>query len=198
MKGATKKVEEMVQKILADRIAELEVLKTKLEADEEAINAATDAMNAATVSGDVKAYQAAKAVRRDAEDSREMHETRRGALNESPLISKAAYEEAVQAIFGDVEKQNQAARTKLYELSNEMNAAAQEMRETQSYANRVLSQLQNEVYRGADRSINDRTGEHNNFRNEDKRVDLQSTIIWGECAAKHYQYRLHSQDHPEG
>ncbi len=84
-----------IESILADREKELIALDEQISVDAEAIAAANAAMEKATGAGNLKEYQQAKADRANALDAKEMHEARRDALRNKPLISSADYEKTV-------------------------------------------------------------------------------------------------------
>ena len=145
-------VESNVKKILSDGVTETADLAEQVEKGSAAIAAANKAMEAATTAGDVKAYQKAKADRRDAADAKEMHEARLNALNNKPLISKADYEKAVADIYAEIAALDDQIKQRLAKLSDQMEAEALELQEAINKANEVLRRLQHEVYRDADRS----------------------------------------------
>lgn len=143
--------ENRINKILSDRVTETADLQEQVEKENAAIEAANKAMEAATMAGDVKAYQKAKGERRDVTDAKEMHESRLLSLNEKPLISRADYEKEVSAIFADFAALEDQTKQKLVKLSDEMNAVAAEFQEAIVHANEVLHSLQHDIYRDADR-----------------------------------------------
>ena len=184
---AVNAVESTVKKILSDRVTETADLAEQVEKETASIAAANKAMEAATTAGDVKAYQKAKADRRDAADAKEMHESRLEALNNKPLISKADYEKAVADIYAEIAALDDQKRQRLAKLSDEMEAEALDLQEAINKANEVLHRLQHEVYRDADRSRNAK-GEIMILVHEEKKVEKWNTVNWGKAGVTHYQY----------
>lgn len=180
-------VENLVNKILSDRVTETAELTEKVKQGAAAVAAANEAMAAATVAGDVKAYQKAKADRRNAADAKEMYDARLNALNDKPLISRVDYEKAVADIYGEIAALDDQKKQRLAKLSEEMEAEALDLQEATTKANEVLNRLQNEIYKNADRSRSS-TGEMMMFSFEDRKVEKWDTINWGKAGVKHYQY----------
>ena len=189
---AVKAAESTVKKILSDRVTEIADLTEQIEQEAAAIAKANEAMEAATTAGNVKAYQNAKADRRDAADAKEMHEARLEALNNKPLISKIDYERAVADIYTEIAALDDQKKQRIAKLSEEMEAEALELQEAINKANEVLHRLQHEVYRDADRSRSQKTGELVNISHEEKKVDKFNTVIWGKAGVTHYQYEAYT------
>ena len=181
--------ENMVKNILANKAEEEKRLAEAVETEKAAIAKAAEEMEAATAAGDVKAYQKAKAVLRDSEDAKEMHEKRQKALKQKPLISEAEYEKTVAEIFTEIATADNHTRERLAMLSDQMEIAVQELQEAFTRANVVLHQLQHDVYMDADRSRNAK-GEMLRLAHEDKKVDKWETVNWGKAGVSHYQYFL--------
>lgn len=180
-------VENMVNKILSDRAAETEELVEQVKRDAVAIADANKAMDAATIVGDVKAYQKAKAERRDASDAKEMHDARLDALNKKPLISKADYEKAVGDIYSEIAALEDKTKQNIAKLSESMESLTLDLQEAINQANKVLHTLQHDVYRDADRKVNSR-GERMFLPHEDKKIEKWDTINWGKAGVMHLQY----------
>lgn len=180
-------VENLVNKILSDRMTETAALTEKVKQEVTAIAAANEAVAAAMVAGDVKAYQKAKAERRNAEDAKEMHDARLEALTSKPLISKADYEKAVADIYGEIAALDDQKKQRLAKLSEEMEAEALDLQAATTKANEVLYRLQSEIYKNADRSRT-KEGRMLMMSQEDKKVDRWPTINWGKAGVTHYQY----------
>lgn len=189
---AVKAVESNVKKILSDRVTEIADLTEQIEQETAAIAKANEAMEAATTAGNVKAYQNAKADRRDAADAKEMHEARLEALNNKPLISKIDYERAVADIYTEIAALDDQKKQRIAKLSEEMEAEALELQEAINKANEVLHRLQHEVYRDADRSRSHKTGELINISGEEKKVEKLDTVFWGKAGVTHYQYEAYT------
>ena len=180
-------VENLVKKTLSDRVTETADIETQVEQEAAAIAAANAAMEAATTAGDVKAYQKAKADRRNAEDAKEMHESRLNALNNKPLISKGDYEKAVADIYAELAALDDQKKQQLAKLSDQMEAEALELQEATAKANEVLRRLQHEIYRDADRSRSPKGGIMA-LSSEDKAVNKWATISWGKVGVTSHQY----------
>lgn len=189
---AVKAAESTVKKILSDRVTEIADLTEQIEQEVAAIAKANEAMEAATTAGNVKAYQNAKADRRDAADAKEMHEARLEALNNKPLISKIDYERAVADIYTEIAALDDQKKQRIAKLSEEMEAEALELQEAINKANEVLHRLQHEVYRDADRSHSHKTGELMNISGEEKKVEKLDTVFWGKAGVTHYQYEAYT------
>ncbi len=184
---AVTKAEEMAKKILSDRTKETAELEAKVKQEAIAIEEANKAMEVATIAGNVKAYQKAKADRRDAADAKEMHDARLNALNHKPLISKADYEKAVAEIYAEIAGIDDKAKQNLTKLSEQMEAEILELQEDIKKANEVLHLLQHNVYRDADRKT-DAQGEPLFLPHEDKKIEKWETINWGKAGVMHPQY----------
>lgn len=184
---AVSTVENMVKKILSDRASETEALVEQVEKEDQAIAAANSAMEKATTAGDVKAYQKAKAERRDASDAKEMHEARLNALNHKPLISKADYEKAVAEIYSEVAAVENQSKQRIAELSEKMEGEALFLQEAVNAANRALHGLQHDVYRDADRR-RDSNGDVLFLAHDEKKIEKWDTINWGRTGVMNLQY----------
>lgn len=184
--------ENRIEEILSGRAAELEALAKQIEQESADIETVNQEMETATAAGDVEGYRKAKAKRAAVMDGKEMHESRLNALRNKPLITKEEYDKTVSDVFAEYATLDDLTREKLYKLSNEMNAAAEELRKAQIRANEALRRLQDDIYRGADRSINEKTGELLRLPTEDKRIDKWNTINWGQSGVSHYQYKIYA------
>ncbi len=182
--SAVKKAAAEVKTILAKREAELNTLAEQIDRETAAIVKAKEDMEAATAAGDLKAYQLAKNARRDAEDAKEMHEARINNLNDKPLISQSEYEKTVANIYAEIAALDGKTKENLASLSDQMNDEAEKLKQAQEEANKVLRQLQHDLYRDADRKG---PGGHL-LADKLKAVDKWETINWGKAGVTHYQY----------
>ena len=182
----------MINKILADRKREIEDLAELVEQDDEAIAKANEEMEAATASGNVKDYQAAKASRRDALDAKEMHESRLKTLNEKPLITKEEYEKTVAGILTEVAAQDDKTKQKLAILSDQMHAEGLALDKAIEEANETLKRLQHDVYRDADRSISEHSGEVIYLHAEDRAYNQRDTFYWATRGVSTPQYERYT------
>lgn len=178
--------ENRIEKILSDSVTEKAVLEERIETEAAAIAEANKAMEAAAMTGDVKAYQKAKRERRDMADAREMHERRMSVLNGEPLISGAEYKKETDAIFAEFAALKDQAEKNLVRLSDEMNAVAEEVQEAVAHANEVLYRLQHDIYRDADRPLDEKGNTYGSAG--EKRLDGLGLIHWGRSGVTHYQY----------
>lgn len=185
---AVANAEELVKKTLSNKAAEIETLQGLLEKDAVEIVKGKEAMDEATNSGDIKAYQKAKAARQNAADAKEMHEARLEILQRKALISKADYEETVASIYTEVTALEDEVKHKLAELSNKMNKEAIKLEEATKRANVVLNHLQADVYRNQDRSRG-KDGSILTLPTETKAIDKWSTIHWGQRGVSAQQYK---------
>ena len=183
---ATIEIENRINKILSDRENELAELEEKIQEDQKAIGHASLAMEEATAAGDLKAYQAAKSKRTDAEDAKEMHMNRLDALKNKPLISRREYEKAVSDITLEVAALDDETKQALARLSEQMADHAEELRENTIHADEVLRRLQHDVYRDADRTRHN--GVILELDAENKYIRRTGTIEWGKCGISHGVY----------
>lgn len=146
-KKAITEVESKIKKILADRVAEAADLEERVEVAKQQQRAANEAMDAATTAGDVKAYQKAKADRRDAGDAIEMHCKRLDALEHKPLISKGEYENGVAQIMSALGEVSADAKKRIVEHMEQIRIIAAECTAEITNGNEVLHQWQHEIYR---------------------------------------------------
>lgn len=177
----------MAKTVLTNRENEVAELKALLDKDAAAIAAANEAMDAATNGGDLKAYQTAKRERQDASDALEMHTARLSALEKKPLISKADYDQAISSVYSEIEQLDTKAKQDLAQLSEQMEKIVTDLQDAISEANRVLQVLQHDVYRDADRRLNNK-GDIIMTPSEDKRINKADTISWGRAGVLHSQY----------
>lgn len=174
-------VENLVNKTLANAAAETKKLEASLKQERAEIDKANGEMDAATAAGDLKAYQAAKAARRNAADAKEMHEARLEILNGKALISKEQYEGAVNSIFAEIDALEEEVKQALTDYSIKMDQEAGKLQEAMESANKILIRLQSEVYRDQDRRRGP-SGEIVRLPIETKQVDKWGTIHWGRRA----------------
>lgn len=187
-------IEAMAKDLLEKKSEELKILADEIDKEAAAIERAKEAMEAATIAGDVKAYQQAKAARRDAEDAKEMHEARINALNNDPLISQSDYEKAVANIYAEVAAFDDQTKQQLAKLSDQMEQAADRLKQATEHANTVLRMLQSDVYRDADRS-RDKNGNMLKIVHESKSVSTWETVSWGKAGVTHYKYGEYTGRH---
>lgn len=183
----TVKAEQKAREILEGRQREKKKLADWITEEKRKIDAINRILEQATIDGDIKAYQKAKAERADILDSKEMHERRLTMLNNEPLISKGEYEDATKAIYAEIAALDDATKQTLAKLSEEMERTAMELQNSLNKANEVLAFLQHDIYRDADRS----RGKNNALlliSSEQKYVDKWETVSWGMSGVKHNKY----------
>lgn len=146
-KKAITEVESKIKKILADRAAETADLKERVEVAKQQQKRANDAMEAATTEGDVKAYQKAKADRRDSEDAIEMHSKRLDTLENGPLVSKIEYEKGVAQIMAALAEVSVDAKKRIVEHVEQIRIISAECTAEITNGNELLHQWQHEIYR---------------------------------------------------
>ncbi len=166
-------VENKINNILISRSNEMQKLAEFIEQEKAAIEKAAEDMDTATAAGDVKAYQKAKTVLRDAEDAMEMHEKRRKTLSSTPAISQAEYRKMVSDIRTEIEIYNKHTEENLAKWSNQMEKAGIELQEAFTKANEVLYKLQHDVFMDA---------------NTEASIAKWNTINWSKAGVKHFQY----------
>lgn len=181
-------IENKVNRILSDKANEIAELEEKIKADQKAKDTALLAMEQATTEGNIKAYQEAKARRRDAEDAKEMHETRLDFLKNKPLISRRDYEKAVSDIFLEVAAVDNQTKQALAALSEQMRTQAIELQEYINHANEVLNHLQHDVFRDADMTKHPKTGQPY-ISSEEKTVNNFETVHWGMVGVSTLAYK---------
>lgn len=196
--GIIEETRKRIEDILAAREKELTLLDALIKTEEEEITGANHAMAEATAANSIEEYRMAKAHRESAKDAREMHEARRDALRNKPLISSADYEKTVSAIVSAVAGVESDTKKTLCGLSDEMAAAAADLEAVARNANDILQRLQHEVYRDADRSRNPKTGELMPIDYERKQVNPYTTINWGRQGVKCAQYESYTTDRSRG
>lgn len=146
-KKAITELESKIKKILADRVAEAADLEERVEAAKHKQKEANEAMDEATIAGDLKAYQKAKEERKDAEDAIEMHCKRLEALDNKPLISKVEYEKGVAQIMAALGEVSADAKKRIVEHMEQIRIIAAECTAEITNGNEVLHQLQHDIYR---------------------------------------------------
>ena len=146
-KKAVTDVEGRIKKILADKVTEVADLEERIEVAKQKQKVANEEMDKATIAGDVKAYQKAKADRRDAEDAIEMHTKRINALEKSPLISSGEYEKSVAQIMAALGEVSAEAKKQIVSHMEQIRVIATECREEIVKGNEVLHKWQHEIYR---------------------------------------------------
>lgn len=166
-------VESKINNILTNRSNEMQKLTESIEQEKAAIKKAAEEMETATAANDVKAYQKAKGILRDAEDAMEMHEKRKKTLATTPAISEAEYKKMISDICTEIEIYNNHTEETLAKLSNQMEKAGKELQEAFTKANEVLHKLQHDVYMDA---------------NGDKSIEKWNTVNWSRAGVKHFQY----------
>lgn len=146
-KKAITEVESKIKKILANKEAETVDLEERVETAKRQQRSANEAMDIATTAGDVKAYQKAKADRRDAEDAIEMHGKRLEALENKPLIPGIEYEKGVAQIMAALGEVSADAKNRIVEHMEQIRIIAAECTAEITYGNDVLHQWQHDIYR---------------------------------------------------
>jgi len=160
-KKAIVEVENKINKILADRATETAELEEKVEVAKSQQKTANEGMDAATTAGDVKAYQKAKAERREVEDIIEMYTKRLEALEHKPLISKGEYETGVAQIMAALGEVSADAKKRIVEHMEQIRIIAAECTAEITNGNEVLKQWQHEIYRDkAEQTLGNGKGVH--------------------------------------
>lgn len=180
----------MIDRILADREAKRASLEEKQEKEYDALSAAEEAMQAAADAGDIKAYRKGKAARQAAADAIEMYERHLFKVTGKDLITTADYEKTIADIHAEIKQTEEKTKEKLFLLSSKMKAAADELETAVRNANKVISRLQHDLYRDADRMITV-NGDTMYILDENRAVNATATINWGKVAADQYQYKLY-------
>lgn len=188
---AIKAVNEKINQILNDRDKEISALAEQVKSESNTIKAAEGEMTAATIAGDVKAYQKAKAKRTNACDAKEMHEKRVEMLNKKPLITETEYNLMVSDVASEMSELDNNAKEKLAELSNEMNAIGLELKEAQEDANEVLKKLKVRVFDNAT-PADIRSGKYSVNRAKPRTVDKWETIWWATSGVNTDGYKKHT------
>lgn len=145
------KAEEMIQQILTDREHDVHDLNSQLEKDRAGLKSAQAEMDDATIKGNLKAYQKAKADRRNYEDSIEMNTIRLNNLQASPLISDVVYANTVKEIFKEFAEVEAVSKQKTIDLAQQMYDEAMSLQELANDTNKVLRRLQHDIFNDADR-----------------------------------------------
>lgn len=146
-KKAITEVENKIKKILADRVAEAADLEERVEVAKQQQKAANDAMDAATTAGDLKAYQKAKADRKDAGDAIEMHGKRLDTLEHKPLISKGEYEKGVAQIMAALGEVSADAKKQIVSHLEQIRIIAADCTAEITRGNETLHQWQHDIFR---------------------------------------------------
>ena len=182
-----------IDSILSDRAKALSDIDEQIRNAGAAVASAAEEMEIAISSGDLAAYQRAKANMTNALDAKEMHEARKEALLHKPLISRTEYEKTVSDIKTAVAEVEEKTKKELCFLSEQMATAADALEEMARSANDVLYRLQHEAYQDADRTRNPKTNAILIIGHEQKTVNPFATINWGRMAAKSAQYAEYTQ-----
>lgn len=146
-KKAIREVENKIKKILRDRVVQITELEERVEASKRQQAVAKEALDAVTMSGDVEAYQKAKADLRNAEDAIEMYSKRLDALENKPLVSECEYEKGVSEIMSTLGEISADAKKHIVERMEQIRIIASECAEEIAHGNRILHQWQHEIYR---------------------------------------------------
>ena len=136
-----------VEKLKEDTKKEMETLSGQIEKDKAAVDQVTSEMEKATASGDLKAYQAAKAKKANAEDSLEMHSFRYNALKLQPVMDPEKIEATRKEIRSQVKAEENELATKVVKLAEEIQSLCDEYAETVNKANAAMTGL-HELGRG--------------------------------------------------
>lgn len=190
---ATADVENRVHKILSDNEKEVLALNETIAADAEAMTSATRAMDAATAAGNEKGYKAAKDAYQKAAETYEIHSKRLNHLQNNPVVSAEDYESMTASIKAEFDVLNGQTLEKLADLTEQMEAAADELLEAQERANNVLKLLQHDLYKDADRMRSSATGKIIFTVLENKAIDCSDAILWGRSAATNAMYEQYSE-----
>lgn len=185
------KVESMINQVLADRETQLAVIQEEGVKLEQSFQLAKNEMQTAIESINVEAYKKAKEDYEKKLIEKELYERRLTDLNTKPLISKEEYENAVIKIITEMESVDEHARGEICRLSEEMNDVAIDLENKQDRANKALYNLQEVIYRGADRS-RDRNGNIMYLTVESKRINKAPTIDWGKKGVNCGHYKRYT------
>ena len=182
----TLEIKAKLETLLSQRAADLEAVKKEILADNEAAKKAEAALEAATRKNDIEAYQKAKASKLKAEDSSEMHSAIADTLSHKELISEADYTRLADTVLNEAKNLELEAQKNLLKLAGEMKSLGVELEEAQTTINDILSLLQHDVYRDADRRIKDRRP----INPSDKlQVNFWDTIWLAQSAVNSHAYK---------
>jgi len=181
-----------IDDIIKTRNNEISTLEEKISVETESIAAAGAAMQTATASGDLAAYQKAKGERGNAQDAKEMHTARVDFLKNKPYVSEAEYKKTVAEIMAIAAAADSETKKIICELSNQMAAAAAELEEIGKAADKALHNWQHEVYRDADRAKHPKAGIP--YLNDEKRCNVDETVRWGYRAVQDARYQAYTRN----
>ena len=183
------KAENKVNEILTNREKQIKNLEDQIKNDEAEISEALTAIDKATIEGNLSEYQEAKKILNNAKDAKELHEKMLDRFKTKPLIGKEEYDRTVKAICAEAKALEDQAREKLANLADEAHDISEALRSVMHHANKVLSDLQGQVYRDADRMRGGKDGNKIIYSvGETKQIDLVSTIRWGDLGKNHSLY----------
>lgn len=171
----------MIEELLLKREQDIEDLQELINTDIASVANAEQKIADATEAGDVVSYQKAKAEKRFALDSKEMHEKRLENIKSAELITKAEYESMVRSIEKEVKTFEDQTQEILAGLTDQMHEAAMVLKEKTEEGDRVLSMLHDKVY--------------NAMRKNNQPFSIAptlrtwETIRWGEKAHECEQYK---------
>lgn len=189
---AIKSAEKTAEKLLTQKDDIISELTDKISEKKAAIAKAESEMDTATMGGDISAYRRAKEAREDAAADLEMYNKRLVMMRDKPIISKTEYDSLVKSIYDEISTLEAATREKLAELSDAMKAAADNLNDATNRANAILSHIQKDLYRDADRTIA-ATGKMLFMNHETKSVNTSGTVSWGRSAAHHTPYAAYTE-----
>lgn len=189
------KTEATVEKLIADREAEIARLHDLVEQDAAAVDAAAADMEAAVNADNIEAYRTAKAAKTNAADVQDMHRRKLQKLETEPYITEAEYKAMLQAVRAEFDTAEAAAWERLVELAGQMKAISDELEAAQRRANPMLAALQDNVCKGIGRTRNQR-GEIMPMAHETAKVEKWEAINYGRRPAENALYKQHKNPAP--
>lgn len=171
------RTERYINDTLAQANKELAEMETALEKLKEQEAQALDDMETAAQKADADAYL--KANTEHAKAIAEQEAVKKFIANKkaTPLISQGEYEKYCNAVRAAVGNQCDEIRVRIADHAEAMAAQGDELEALQARANTILANLQDQLYKGADRQ-RDPAGNMIYFILDDQRVDLTPLMNW--------------------
>ena len=141
MAKTIKDIQNTLDQLLSDAAAEKEALSRQIEADKAAADKATKDMDAVIVTGDLKAFQAAKAARNDAADALEMHTKKLQRMEKEPLMTPAAAAEVKKQVKDLVAVSDNALSSKLVKLAEDAEKLCKEFEKVAHEGEEVMQTM---------------------------------------------------------
>lgn len=188
MNQVLSETEKRMQDILAQRDQATTAYEKKAAESRFNVSKAEEDMAAAAKSEDVQAYQRAKALLLDAQASAELFEGKLHALEAAPLIDQTEYEGTVKVIMAAIQAEDDAARTKLERLTQQMQQTGQRLQDVIDYGNSLLHRLQHDVFKDSATVLNC-TGRKVHLDSLEKRYRNYNTTWWAGEAARINPYK---------